>query len=763
MRALGLLGLLGLGVWASPAHAGEPRLDQLAAERGIAAGELELGRQVAVPAGSTRRQVSAERRSLELHGIPLRGAFETTWTASDGSARVVASRYPAADAQLRPDQRRVELDDARAALAPRLRPDQLRRATQLDGELVYLLVFDRPILTWEFTLPLSMSPTPSRERVWVSAGTGRVLDTVELVDLDNQAEVYEINPQHTPVPSTVTLDNIDLDQQPWAEDTALDGVYLTGSRVRVFNCIDAPDGPYAPWRDDEAETPECYPTQQVVADAEGDFFVPLPDVSLIADNRDPRDLYAELSMYWHAEKFFSFMATLGVETFPCELSNMVANFHWLDPAPAYPELDFGPYNNAYYSGACDIEDGPTMLFGQGSSVDFAFDGDVVYHELGHGIVAELTPEGLRRYRAREDGVLRDARSINEAIADYHSLMITERPELAEYVGFYWAELGRGWIRNAENELQCPRDMTGEEHYDSEPVSAALWAARRRIGSKLDPVVLGMLPLLASDASIEEAAAGLLAVAAAERDAGVWTEGDYEQLERALAGRNLIDCERVVDDPTSLDDPRRLYLRPTGNYVSPFWPGPVQYRQRIPAGSDNLLITFEVSAAGNSAGQPVSHDVDVEVLAKRSSVSEDASIAFSYELGALGHADEEKGDIDETWEVSGDWDEIYTPTTLSEARRQVLIRGLEPGEVVHVSFVNLDRDEAVIRELQFASVPTEELDQGSPSSEPEPELDDDGSSCACTTEPTGGSGGLAAGLLMLLALGPVRSRRRSRPR
>ncbi|PRP99634.1 MYXO-CTERM sorting domain-containing protein [Enhygromyxa salina] len=763
-RAAGWALVLAAGLVVAPrAHAGEPRLDELAAARGIDAGELAVARRVVVPAGSGPRQASAERRELELHGIPIRGAYETAWTSSDGSAQVVASRYPGVDAQLRPDQRRFELAEARRAVVPLLRPDQLQRigsVDQLTGELVYVLLFDVPVLAWEFTTPLSQRPTPSRSQVWVSAGTGRVLDVIELVDLDNQAQVYAINPQHTPDPSTVTLTNIDLDQQSWVEDTLLDGTYLTGTRVRVFNCIDEEDGPYAPWRSDD----ECFPTQQISADAQGDFFVSLPNITLLADNRDPTDLYAELSMYWHAEKFFGFMDTLGVEGFPCELSNMVANFHWLSPSPGYPEVDYGPFNNAYYSGSCELESGPTMLFGQGSEIDFAYDGDVVYHELGHGIVQHLTPAGLRQHRSRADGVLRDARALNESIADYHTLMLTDRPELGDYAGFYWSSLGRAWIRDADNDAQCPRDMAGQEHNDSAPFTAALWAARRRVGAKLDPVVIASLPLLPGDASIEEAAAALLMIAASERDAGAWTSGDYEQLERALAARNLIDCERVVDDPASVDDPFFLYLRNNGKFVSPFWPGPVQYRQVVPEGSDNLLISFEVSEEGNSAGQPVRNDVEVRVLVKRSSVSEDGSIQFEYELAALGHADEENGDIDETWEVTGDWDESYTPTTLGEARRQVLIRGLEAGEAVHVSFVNLDLSTVVVRELQFANVPTEELDGGSPGAGRDPEILEEEGGCACASAGPGGSDdgpgqGLVAGMLVLLALGRHRSRRR----
>ena len=764
---VGLVAGLTLGgpALAGPPARGPAELDALASARGIEAGALRFTAAASVPAGVVPGRVKAVRRGLSLHQIPVRGAFETTWRAgADQPERVVAARYPGVAPQFRPSERRVEVDEARTRLLVELRPDQRARAESADipGELVYLLLDDTPVLAWEFTAPLSHTPTPSRPRVWISAMTGRVIEIDELVDFANQAEVFAVNPSQTPEPSLVTLANLDPSAEPWVEGQEFDGQYLNGTRVRSFNCIDAEDGAYAPWY---AEG-ECFPTQQVRADEAGDFFVPLPDVALAADNKDPTDLYAELAMYFHAEKFFAFMVEHGVEGFPCELSNMVANFHWLEPAPGYPELDFGPYNNAYYSGSCTLEGGPTMLFGQGSAVDFAFDGDVVYHELGHGIVEHLTPAGLRDYRLREDGVLRDARALNEAIADYHTLMITDRPELAEYVGSFWPELDRAWIRNAENVRRCPDDMAGQEHNDSEPVSAALWTARTRIGgAKLDPVVLAALPLLARDASIEEAAAALLDIAAAEVEAGTWEDGDLDLLERTLAARNLLDCPRVVDDPARFDEPRFLYLRANSRWVSPFWPGPVQYRSTIPAGSDNLLISFEGSGSGNSAGQPVDTDVEPRILVKRSGLSEDAAMTFEYEVGAVGGATDEDADVEEVREVYGDWDEIYIPTVLTENRRQVLIRGLAEGEVVHVSFVNLARDTAVVRELEFASVPTDELDDGSViDGDQDPAIDDDGSGCACQVGGPGGSAGGAPPLVLsLLSLAAVGGLRRSRRR
>jgi hypothetical protein len=718
------------------ANASGPTLDAIASERGIAAGELCRAEVTTVVSGMHARK--GERRALSLHGIPVRGGFETRWIAADGHERIVAARYPAADAQLLPDEARVGVTQARTRVEALVPTPQ--RARVRDGQLVYLLLAEQPVLAWEFITPLSLGPrAPSRLRAWVSARTGVLLEVEELVLHAKQAQVYAINPVHTPEPSLVTLGNLEDDPQPWAEGVELEPGYLNGARTRVFNCIDAPDGVYAPWHKDD----ECYATQRVHADLEGDYFVPLPDVAQLADNMDPQDLYAELALYWHAEQFFTRLAELGVDGFPCERTNMLANFHRLiadDPT------EFQAYSNAYYSGVCDIEEGPTMLVGQGSQVDFAYDGDVVYHELGHGIVEQLTTEGLLGYRYRSDGTLRDARGINEAIADYHAIILTGRPELGEYIALYTPTSTTEWFRNADNLARCPDDLNGEEHTDGVPLTGALWSARTRIGGdKLDGVVLGSLALLARDATLEEAAAALLEVGAAEVEAGNWTALDRELLERSLAGRNLLDCERVIDSPPGFDQPRKLLLRAKSEAVEPFWPGPLQYRHIVPAGSDNLIVSFEVSSFG---GSWASAQLEPLLLVKRSGVSDEAAITYEFELG----------EQDEVWSVTGDWDDMHTSTHLNDLRRQVLLRDLAPGEVVHVAFATLDPEATVLRELTFASVPSEDLEHGSPQpgdeEQAESEFEDDGCHCAGAPRPIDRS----LSLLVLLAAWRLRSRR-----
>ncbi|MFO0633375.1 MAG: hypothetical protein U0168_11035 [Nannocystaceae bacterium] len=257
----------------------------------------------------------------------------------------------------------------------------------------------------------------------------------------------------------------------------------------------------------------------MISDGHGDYFAPVPDPIDAASGRDGDDLFAELSMYVHAEHFLERMGQLGLTQYRCELSTMLANFRSL------PDADDGPYrplDNAYFTDQCDPAAGVTMLFGQNfGEVDFAVDADVIYHELGHGTVALLTPEGLTQPAKRVDGVTNDAAAINESIADYVSIMLQHGgdAELAEYVGRFWPAQSTPYIRTARNTLRCPQDMIGESHNDGEPLTAALWATRARVGAVMDGIVLDMLVRLPPDARLEDAAAAVLDAAADAQHAG----------------------------------------------------------------------------------------------------------------------------------------------------------------------------------------------------------------------------------------------------
>ncbi len=688
-----------------------------------------------------------EQRPVLLHGLPVRGAFETVLT-TDAGTRIVAAQRPAHPPELRPREARVRVADL-----PGRVQSILDLATppifESEPELVYLTILGHPVLAWEVDLPLELQPEPTRKTLWLGASGGKLLDEWENV-LSSRARVFLENPAITPEPVEVELSGLDVPGPGFA---------LEGERVRALNCVtEDPGVEVEAWHDPG----ECFPIHRVTSDEDGNFFVPLPDIKYIDQNLEGEDFYAELSMYYHAERFFDVLESKGVPDFDCERATMTANFHYEDVAIKYPELPWGPLNNAYYTGQCDPEKGTTMLFGQGSAIDFAFDGDVVYHELGHGVVAHLTPDGLGQRALRHDGYLWDARGINEAMADYLSAMITGDPELADYVGRYWPSYSQAYIRTAENSRVCPDNMIGQEHNDGEPFMAALWATRKRVGEELDLVALSFLTRVKRDTTHEEASGLFLEIAGEFVDDGRLTMDDWDILWRSFEARGLLDCPRIITDPESVVGGRTIWVRRQVSSVVPFYPGPIQIRHEIPDGSDNFILTYSISQRGTSTGNPIEDPVAARVLVK----NVDAAIELQYALVAY----EGDGGVAETTLVSGDWDDEHLAGHLSEKKRQLVVRGYEPGDVIHLMLVNDSAlADAVLSGVTVVSVPSEELDQGStpgpgPGDDtPPPGANDPGESrgpatagCACRTIAPPAPGALfVAGLL--LAAGARRRR------
>lgn len=616
------------------------------------------------------------RSELSLHGLAVRGAYRVERQSSDGSREVVAQRVPATPAQVEPSE---------AVIEPEALPEVVANALGLDEPavfeappvLVYRLVLGVPVLTWEATLALRLSPEPSRETVWVSAMTGRLVDRVENVRSFSRARVFAQNPAVTPQPIEVELTGLDVEGA---------GAVLEGTRIRSFNCVDAPPEEVAPWH----EEGDCFVAHRVFSDEAGDFYVSLPEVVREADNVRADDPYSELSMYYHAEVFLEAMRAWGIEAFRCEPATMVSNFRGLEPSSSAPGLGYTPLDNAFFTDQCDPERGATMLFGQGGAVDFGFDGDVVYHELGHGLVAMLTPDGLRGRQFAADGVRNDAGGINEAIADYFAMAVTGDPDLAEYVGRFWPESDSPFVRSAENLRVCPRDVSGQVHNDGEPVMAALWSARERIGPSLDEVVIETLMELPPDASYEDFTQSLMSVADRWIEQGRWEPDDRDWLRRASSSRGLDDCPRVATEPGDVRTGVTLHVRRRGPATQPFFPGPLQLRYRVPPGATVVEIRVRTRSRGEGP-------TGVRFLVKRSA----QPITFEYDVVAVdepGDPTGMTGRIREVTFVDGDWDREYEgePVVGDESVVRVAVR---PGETLHVAVANVADEDVVLSSLR----------------------------------------------------------------
>lgn len=336
--------------------------------------------------------------------------------------------------------------------------------------------------------------------------------------------------------------------------------FLTGRYVRSSSC--------------DPDRGSCAPVQRAEANADGDF---------LFDPAEPAfdDEFAEVNVYHHTDTIATyFRDTHGLEWSCCETSSII------DTISNYFESSGVGYSNAFFSppqcsrGVC-----ATMAFGQGANKDFGYDGDVVYHEYGHGIVdvtAEFTIFILNRLR----GVYYDPGALNEATADYFAASLADDPNLADYFEGSGLGSGEGSLRNLDGDLRCPDDLFGEIHQDGVIWGQALWSIREALGQDLaDELVFAWLNAAPSDADFAEAAEVLLTTAEALPSldaAAVAAVGD--ELER----RGLVDCEPLV----TLEDEREyLGFSGVGQITGSLGGGvaPLYYRVDVPADATSLKI------------------------------------------------------------------------------------------------------------------------------------------------------------------------------
>jgi hypothetical protein len=320
----------------------------------------------------------------------------------------------------------------------------------------------------------------------------------------------------------------------------------------------------------------------------GDFLHQAPDVDDPEAVLAPMDPFAEVSLYYHADKFMNWIRPFGVPTLDCtdrgESATLVANYRRILGGGG-----FEPYNNARYTARCDR----LLVFGQGDDVDYAYDGDVVAHELGHAVVDKVNG-GVRLLepRLRLDAMVVDAGALNEAFADFLAEAFAGDPLLGEYIGTYGS--GSSGIRNADNSFTCPQSFGGEVHQDSEAMAGALWEARTLWGNAVVRIVLNAIAVLPDDASMEDASAALVNVTR-------WRlgPGHAETMAQILAQRGLDKCRRIVD----IDDLRGGIEVQPPEFAIPYAPPPLQLRVEVPPGSASLHVFWDAEAEEDGGIRP----------------------------------------------------------------------------------------------------------------------------------------------------------------
>lgn len=549
-------------------------------------------------------------------------------------------------------------------------PDETTTAT---AELVAVSRGDSVRAVWQVELPVDLRDAGLRNPVYfVDAKDGAVsvaFDRVRHADV----RAFRRNPVLDPAAEIFPLAFLDPD-----------ATMLSGPYYHALGCM-APDaGPSCVFAD-------------VMADPAGDFLFAEPDVSVPEDNEQPEDPFAVASVYHHADVFQAFGEQLGLPGLPChaegQVATLVANYK------VYTDDGYIAIGNASYLGDCEV----TAVFGQGPGADWGYDGDIVYHELTHGLIeTRMGPDrSLGRARPRTEGVLVDAGAIGEAIADFVSAAITGDPVHGDYV----AQYGGGQGRSADNDHTCPASLTGEVHFDSEPFTAALWEAHASVGDPLVVAVIDAVALMPEDVTFEEASMLVEEVTAASiGDAAAEIVGS------AFAARGLHDCVRSVAWD-ALQRPLWLYPKSLQGLYAPMRPPPLQVTFAVPPDADRLRVDFDIEVLPSAGWEPVA---DVHALVKSG-----APITFGY------------SDDGDTTIVDADPDQHLASVNDGMFELEVV-----PGDAVHLAFFNqgihITRIDDIV--ATFATVPPDDGTSSAGGTD-----DDSGTSSAGSGDDRGPSG------------------------
>ncbi len=543
-----------------------------------------------------------------VDGIPLARSFGRVWLSKDSAPLVVIGGGPVAPLAVAGPPT-VDLQAAIALLEDTHHPGS-RGATT--GRLVVDGGALQSRAVWRIDPPVDPR-TLDNNVFYVDAHSGAVKIAFNRTRRAS-VEVFPVNPIETPQAEIVELNELD--------ETA---EFLEGQYFRLRNCVL------------EAEDQPCSAQQPtLVADENGDFFYPVPDVSDPAQNIARGDPYAEVSAYYNADRFHAFLASFGDPGLLCSQgetqTSISVNRHTF--ANGEPEW----FDNAFYTGSCSGLTS-TIVMGQGTNHDFAWDGEIIIHEMGHGITERQVGDGgvLGLPRRDEHSAGNDAGAINEGTSDYFGTVLSGQRIYADYTEAFARDLG--------TDATCPAGLPGEIHDDGILWATALHDITDELGLDFVPVVIDTLGMLEVDTSFDAASVTLKAIT---RD--VMGEDAGDLVSEVMSARGLTECTRVAPIEDAQFGMWLLTATWDVDYF-PVRPPPFQVFFDVPPTATSMTVSFN----------PFSFDDgpkpgwQVELLLKS-----DDPIVFTYDDGAgqvvvdADSTEQHSFEEDNTWtrEVAG---------------------------------------------------------------------------------------------------------------
>ncbi|MBN2358806.1 MAG: hypothetical protein JXR83_05090 [Deltaproteobacteria bacterium] len=663
----------------------------------IAAAFLERQATALGVSGFEPRQLAPRRTRLGTwvpfallrDGLPVLGAAVNVHVADDGRVDRVAGRRAS------PRRRGEFWLDARAALlsaaqrGPRWGlidpsverdPGTVGRALLDDGQAL------RPVF---LVYPRSWHPL-ERYEIIVDAETGAVRASRNRVVFASDSACANV---FTPSPGA-NLHDSEPQQTILPFAFANDSDHLQGTYFETFNCCRNvacdPDGAESRYQGSVSnpigigadplyfDTVTCDEHPKARA-ADGRFlFEPIdPAPGAAVYDQALEDDFAEPMLYWSVQNLFSYMRRVGDPDFllrshggtpdqPDQPFHVTANMIVPDFNEAITQMlpfplgqgrgaqnnpvvinNYLRIDNAAYIPASTPDTVPipidllyrdfdSIVMFQGERRDFAYDGEIVYHEMTHAVMGSYNDYAA--YTVDEQGSCSAPGALGEGYADYFAATLSNDSLTGEYAGSGTPGMETG-IRDAHNDRVCPDDFTGEVHDDSWPWSGALWdlrdifvgdgCDRDRFDAAVYDAMAGLPPTPSFDLAAE------LTVLALEQMYGR-TSGAAQIATCVFKRRGMQGCERVVrvlgtDGSATTSQPLAEMLVTGASDVGvPTVPATLQVRVDVPKGATCTTLHWD-EGGGDDMMSMLAGSPTFNLLIKRGE-----PIRFTLVSGTLTH-------------------------------------------------------------------------------------------------------------------------------
>lgn len=585
---------------------GEARPTEARARAVLAALAPEARRLELAKTSEARFDADTIVRFEQTHrGLPVIGRGATVALDPRGVAKVSVVRLE---------------EDLPASIVPRTTADAASRVaaslvrapvSEEQASLVVWTGHDRARLAW---VVLPRVPAGfGAPRVVVDADTGAVIEARDLA-VYAKAQVYASNPTASP-----NLQSVDLPMP-------IEGTKLENAFIKSQNCIDRKSVRDVSFVGFAFKVHICDLEQSAIPNGDGDFVYAPSDEAGKPESRS--DTFSEVSMYYHATRAYQFYRGLAgdanLQIVVEKPLRTISNLQIADglaqqdfTKAANPDVALQPFQNAFYSPAggglgqifeqlYGFSDG-AMWFGQGPKRDYSYDGDVVYHELTHGVVNATLR--LEAWHLDKRGAIDSPGAMNEGLADYFSSAITGDPKVGEYASKDISST-LDVIRTLDNKDTCANAIVGEVHFDSTLFSGGLWEARSKLPtgdqSKFDAALYKAMRTHAGqgDLGYEDLVQLFLTQLQADLPAGAAALSDVMKTRGVLPA-----CERIVDftgaaikAPAAgggggFTAPGKQSLGSSGDLA----PGIIQIHQKLAANTVKAKVTFSAKAPAGGGG------------------------------------------------------------------------------------------------------------------------------------------------------------------